>query len=324
MIGMNNMNGRQENENRIEAAISTLLRGAPAELQLWNNLMFASGLTAVTRRDRIQKVKAFLDGRAPAAITRNDVIQYFMDMRTKNITDTYRTSIWYTLSSFFSYLYDERITPTNYMDGIKRAKNHDVRRPITVTAKAMVSVQQNAKADKDRYGYGSGVTLTNRDTLIVAILMETGLRETALTSINLDDINTYENSIEVIEKGNVLRTIYLSDNTLKVLNNWLHDRTELLDARQKKTNALFISRDGDRISHDVVRYVVKKYSGNKLNPHGMRAGYCSVLYDKTHDIEFVRRAVGHAYASTTQRYVRTDGMEGKRGAEIIQKSVEIV
>ena len=47
------MTGRQENENRIETAINTMLQGAPAELQVWNNLMFASGLTAVTRRDRI-------------------------------------------------------------------------------------------------------------------------------------------------------------------------------------------------------------------------------------------------------------------------------
>ena len=314
------MNGRQENENRIETAINTMLQGAPAELQVWNNLMFASGLTAVTRRDRIQKVKAFLNGRTPAALTRNDVISYFVELRTKDLTDTYRTSIWYTLSSFCSYLADEGITPSNYMEGIKRSKNHDPRKPITVTAKNMIDVKRSASADVERYNYAGGITLKSRDTLIVAILIETGLRETALTSIDINDINTDDNSIEVIEKGNVTRTIYLSDNTVTILNQWISDRAQLLDARQKNTGALFISRDGDRISHDVVRYVVKKYSGGKLNPHSMRAGYCSVLYDQTHDIEFVRRAVGHAYASTTQRYVRTDGKEGKKGMEIINKS----
>lgn len=316
------MTGRQENECRIEKAINALLSGAPPELLLWNNLMFASGLTAVTRRDRIQKVKAFLNGRTPAALTRNDLISYFMELRTKDLTDTYRTSVWYTLSSFCSYLVDEGITPINYMEGIKRSKNHDQRRPITVTAKNMINVKANADADKDRYQYAGGITLHERDTLIVAILIETGLRETALTSIDIDDINTDDNSIEVIEKGNAPRTIYLSDNTVTILNKWLKDREHLLDARQKVTGALFISRDGDRISHDVVRYVVRKYSGGKLNPHGLRSGYCSVLYDQTHDIEFVRRAVGHAYASTTQRYVRTDGKESKRGMEIINQKGE--
>jgi integrase/recombinase XerC len=203
------------------------------------------------------------------------------------------------------------------MEGIKRSKNHDQRRPITVTAKNMINVKANADADKDRYQYAGGITLHERDTLIVAILIETGLRETALTSIDIDDINTDDNSIEVIEKGNVPRTIYLSDNTVTILNKWLKDREHLLASRRKATGALLISRDGDRISHDVVRYVVRKYSGGKLNPHGLRSGYCSVLYDQTHDIEFVRRAVGHAYASTTQRYVRTDGKESKHGMEII-------
>lgn len=311
------MTGRQENERRIEKAINALLSGAPPELLLWNNLMFASGLTAVTRRDRIQKVKAFLNGRTPAALTRNDLISYFMELRTKDLTDTYRTSVWYTLSSFCSYLADEGITPTNYMEGIKRSKNHDQRRPITVTAKNMINVKANADADKDRYQYAGGITLHERDTLIVAILIETGLRETALTSIDIDDINTDDNSIEVIEKGNVPRTIYLSDNTVTILNKWLKDREHLLTSRRKVTGALFVSRDGDRISHDVVRYVVRKYSDGKLNPHGLRSGYCSVLYNQTHDIEFVRRAVGHRYASTTQRYVRTDGKESKRGVEII-------
>lgn len=314
------MNGRQENENRIEKAINTMLADAPMELQVWNNLMFASGLTSVTRRDRIQKVKAFLNGRTPAALTRNDVISYFMELRTKDLTDTYRTSIWYTLSSFCSYLYEEGITTSNYMEGIKRSKNHDLRKPITVTAKNMIDVKRSASTDITRYSYAGGITLKNRDTLIVAILIETGLRETALTSIDINDINTDDNSIEVIEKGNVTRTIYLSDNTVTILNQWISDRVQLLDARQKDTGALFISRDGDRISHDVVRYVVKKYSGGKLNPHSMRAGYCSVLYDQTHDIEFVRRAVGHAYSSTTQRYIRTDGKESKKGMEIINKS----
>lgn len=311
------MSGRQENENRIEVSITQLLQGSAPELQLWNELMRASGLTSVTRRDRLTKVKAFLNGRTPAAITRADVITYFGELRQKTITDTYRISIWYTLSSFFSYLQEEGITETNLMNGIKRGKNNDVRSQITVTAKDFTDVSSSVKADTQRYGYAGGVTLRNRDMLICAILMETGLRETALTSIDVDDL--VGNSLTVIEKGNVKRTIYLSTKTLNILNDWLNDRLSLLNARGKESQALFVSRDGGRISHDTVRYVVRKYSGNKLTPHKVRGGYCSILYDQTHDIEFVRRAVGHAHASTTQRYVRTDGMEACKGMEIINK-----
>jgi len=313
------MSGRQENENRIEAAITQLLQGAAAELQLWNELMRASGLTAVTRRDRITKVKAFLNGRTPAAITRADVITYFGELRQKTITDTYRTSIWYTLSSFFSYLQEEGITETNLMNGIKRGRNNDVRSQITVTARDFADVSSSVKTDTQRYAYAGSITLRNRDMLMLAILMETGLRETALTSIDVGDLDG--NHISVIEKGNKKREIYLSDKTITILNAWLRDRSNLLNARQKITDALFVSRDGNRISHDTVRYVTRKYSGNKLTPHKVRGGYCSILYDQTHDIEFVRRAVGHAHASTTQRYVRTDGQEARKGMEIICQTI---
>ena len=313
------MSGRRENESRIEEAINVLLTGAPAELTVWNELMLASGLTAVTRRDRIQKIKAFLNGRLPSSITRTDVITYFGELRKKDITDTYRTSIWYTMSSFCAYLHQEGITPSNYMLGIGRSRNNDVHKPITVTAKSMSDIRDNVRADSKRYYYAGRITLQNRDLLMVAILIETGLRETALTSIDVSDIKLPTKSIDVVEKGGVVRTVYLSDGTLSILYRWLSDRQMLLRAREKETDALFVSRDGDRISHDVVRYTVRKYSDGKITPHGIRGGYCSVLYDQTHDIEFVRRAVGHAYASTTQRYIRTDGMESRKGMEIINK-----
>ena len=308
------MSGRKENEARIEAAIHTSLQNSPSELQLWNELMRASGMTAVTRRDRIQKVKAFLSGHQ---LTRSDVISYITELREKNVTDTYRTSVWYTLNSYCTYLHDEGITPTNLMSGIKRGKNNDTHDPIRVTAKDFTQISSAVSEDKQRYGYAGGVTLRNRDMLILAILMETGLRETALTSIDVTDI--VDNSVDVVEKGNIKRTIYLSDKTMTILSDWLRDRKELLTARQKETDALFVSRDGDRISHDTVRYVTKKYSGDKLSPHKIRGGYCSILYDQTHDVEFVRRAVGHKYASTTQRYISTGDQEARKGMEIINK-----
>ena len=67
--------------------------------------------------------------------------------------------------------------------------------------------------------------------------------------------------------------------------------------------------------------IVQKYTGRALgkplSPHKLRAGYCSILYNKTHDAEFVRRAVGHANVATTQRYIVTKGNERKKAAEIM-------
>ena len=61
--------------------------------------------------------------------------------------------------------------------------------------------------------------------------------------------------------------------------------------------------------------VVEKYAG--VSPHKLRSGFCSILYKKTGDIEFVRRAVGHANSATTARYIVTNGEEKQNAAEIM-------
>ena len=73
---------------------------------------------------------------------------------------------------------------------------------------------------------------------------------------------------------------------------------------------------------NTVANVVRKYSkiglGYEISPHKLRSGYCSILYNKTGDIEFVRRAVGHSRVDTTQRYIVTKGSEKEKAAEIME------
>ena len=66
----------------------------------------------------------------------------------------------------------------------------------------------------------------------------------------------------------------------------------------------------------------KKALGKAMSPNKLRAGFCSILYDETHDIEFVRKVVGHAKIETTQRYIATKGSEKKNAAAIMDKLLE--
>ena len=70
-----------------------------------------------------------------------------------------------------------------------------------------------------------------------------------------------------------------------------------------------------------VAAIVKKYTAVALekgiSPHKIRAGFCSILYEQTGDIEFVRDAVGHASVTTTQRYVVKDDTARLKAASIM-------
>ena len=95
----------------------------------------------------------------------------------------------------------------------------------------------------------------------------------------------------------------------------------MLNELEKKSDAFFIAITGERLGRTGVDNVVARYSemalGYKLSPHKLRAGYVSILYNKTHDVEFVMKCVGHRQMSTTERYIVTDGDEKKKAAQLL-------
>ena len=67
--------------------------------------------------------------------------------------------------------------------------------------------------------------------------------------------------------------------------------------------------------------LVDKYAykalGYHISPHKLRSGLASILYEEKHDIEFVRRVIGHSNVATTQRYIVTNNAEREETANIM-------
>ena len=154
--------------------------------------------------------------------------------------------------------------------------------------------------------------------------MRTGMRETALIEINLSDISFLENDLKVIDKRHKVHHYYLSESTKDVLRKWIFVRKEILNGIED-VDALFISNRKVRMTADSVINIVKKYSeealGYAISPHKLRAAFCTILYDETHDIEFVREAVGHSSVTVTQRYIVKDNSEKKKAARMIEELI---
>ena len=66
----------------------------------------------------------------------------------------------------------------------------------------------------------------------------------------------------------------------------------------------------------VIKY--QNVTGKNITPHKLRATYGTMLYNKTHDIEFVREQMNHSSVVTTQRYIRGNGTSNRqKAADII-------
>lgn len=160
-----------------------------------------------------------------------------------------------------------------------------------------------------------------RDKAIITLLALTGMRVTALTEINLNDVDFISGTVRVIDKRHKTHVYKMNSAIRAALENWITDREDKLAGL--KIDALFISNQKKRVSVKCVVRIVEKYSleglGYSVSPHTLRAAFCTILYNDTRDVEFVRRAVGHTCIETTLRYIADDDSAREEAAAIMEK-----
>ena len=117
----------------------------------------------------------------------------------------------------------------------------------------------------------------------------TGMRETALTEINVNDVDFANGTVKIIDKLHKTHVYKMNRAIREALENWIADREEKLAGQ--KIDALFISNQKKRVSAKCVVRIVSKYSleglGYSISPHKLRAAFCTILYGDTKDVEFV-------------------------------------
>lgn len=318
------MSGRINNEIKIEHKINELLKDMPVYVGEWHANLKASRKTAATRKDYVQKVRMFLryinsdiSNVKLNEINKRSVTNYYISIQTKPdgydvkyTSDSYQQTIWCCLNNFLNYLKDVGYIESNYMQLIEKPKNHDLERVneerILLTENDFRNILKEVNKNNNKF-------FRIRDAAMIALFMNTGMRKTALTTIDIDNVDMSERKIRIIDKGTKRHEYVINDTLASMLYEWLEMRFAKVNYG---VSNLFINDEGNPLTESGVYKIVKKYC--HVSPHKLRSGYCSILYSKTGDIEFVRRAVGHSNASTTQRYIVTKGEEKKKASELME------
>lgn len=323
------MDGRIQSELIWQQGTEERLKTLPSYVTEWYVNLRASKKTGSTCRDYVLKVERFLSFINPnpqkvtvREITSDLVARYFLSTQTRTVngevrytSDSYQQTIWCCLNSFFEFLYKHNYIERNYIQDIDKPKNRDLDRinehRIRLSQKDFKAILKAVDSESKEFN-------RIRDKAILFVFMSTGMRKTALSHIMMDDLNIPNKTLFVIDKGNKRHQYDLSNEVCSVLEDWLNERRGLTNI---KDDYLFVSNRGGCLGSSTLQDIVGKYTeralGKHLSPHKLRSGYCSILYEKSGDIEFVRRAVGHANSATTQRYIVTKGDERKRAAEIM-------
>lgn len=195
--------------------------------------------------------------------------------------------------------------PTEYIEGAKKPKRLPKFLDICESRQLLESVQ------------GKNY---ERDFAIITLFLNLGLRVSELVSLNLKDISRNFETIRVIGKGNKERVLYLNDACESAIKAYLDIRPK--NAKHDSENALFISRNRNRISKQTVQWLIYKHLREAgldrpgMSVHKLRHTAATLMYQHGNtDVRILKDILGHENLATTEIYTHISDEQLKKASE---------
>lgn len=203
--------------------------------------------------------------------------------------------------NMLSYGLEQGLLTSNPFTGISLLKE-DKTRIRTYSDTLVMDVLDRLKG-RDYY--------TVRNKTILILLIETGVRNSELCNIRLQDLS--EGSIRIMGKGRKVRYVPITKALSLQLRLFKRVRDTFL--KGSSNEYLFLSRIQAQLTRNTLLEIIKKQifkgldSSVATNVHNFRRYYAQAMLDNV-DLYTVSKLLGHTDIKTTERYVR--GMEDSK------------
>ena len=323
--------GRLEKEDKLKTKIESKLSNLPQIFTEFYNDMRGDRKSFTTIDTYINYIVSFMNYITDDSssetfyqqVTTPIIKRYLVSLQTRDVDgETVRTgddiqaTRWSALNTFFVFLVDNDHIAENPMAKTKRPKIRTEHKVTYLTQEEVKEVFNNIKEN-------AGQKLLNRDLALISLFISTGLRNSALTQINIEDVDFSNNTIRVVEKGNKTRSVQFGSNMRGLLLSWLKDRE--LYFSDAPTNALFVSQLKERISIYTIGQLVEKYTktikGKRITPHKLRATACTLMSTQGVPIQVIKEMVGHENIQTTTRYVGVLEKEKEKATSVLDNNI---
>lgn len=158
-----------------------------------------------------------------------------------------------------------------------------------------------------------------RDYCILIFFLNCGMRVSELVNLNLTDISLADKTLRVLGKGDKERMLYLNEACTDAYLRYLDTR---IAPHERDRDALFISRNRNRISVATVKWLVKKYisqaglDATQYSVHKLRHTAATLMYQSGVDVRTLQTVLGHANLDTTMIYTHVDDASVRQATDL--------
>jgi len=203
-----------------------------------------------------------------------------------------------SLKLLFKWAYAEKLITTNPFDGLHEKIRLPGRLPKALDKKdsnrLKVAIYQIRKNDNIESACKK---------IAIHLLLETGIRVSELTNIQISDISISDQSIKIKGKGNRQRLVYFLSSDLKIsIQNYLKKRLSF-----SSDDAFLSIKTQKNITPSKIRLWLKAIAieaniKQRVTPHMLRHTCATQWLEAGLDIRYVQKLLGHHSISTTEIY----------------------
>lgn len=170
-----------------------------------------------------------------------------------------------------------------------------------------VSVLQHAQVKQLAAGVDTGSAEGVRDRALLELLYSTGLRSAEALGLDVGDVDLSQATAHVLGKGGKERVVPIGKTALRFLESYLRGvRPYLVRGAEV---ALWVGRDGKRMSYPALWRRVRKYAGKEdfgvtVTPHTFRRSCTTELIRAGANLWHIKELLGHENLDTLQHYAR--------------------
>ncbi len=147
-----------------------------------------------------------------------------------------------------------------------------------------------------------------RNKAMFELLYSTGIRASEILRLDVNDIDISNGTALIHGKGDKERMVPIGKTALMHLETFMVGVRPFL-IKDKTENALFLSRDGNRLSYDAYNLVVRNVAANSgldeyITSHTFRRSCTTELIRGDANMYHVKELLGHSSLDTLKHYAR--------------------